>query len=189
VLVEVCDGYRYNEEPPEGTFDLPAGKRLVTPDPVPASPDITGTLPAEERAELVRLISASEAGWEAGDFRAFAKAWKFKDARSKRPLPSREEWRERVEAQKGRRADWASRIVSVEQADYFPVTTGPNACTGVRMPGVLQVRTSLHVRGAAGGPEWEGEARFFVQRGKTGFRIVHWEAPVEEIREATRAKP
>jgi hypothetical protein len=186
VLREVCDQYRYNQEAPAGTFDLPPpNKPLVQRDTRDLWPDVTETLPATEREEIERAIRSSDAGWPAGDFAEFGRCWRFESG--PRLVPSEADWRARVEQQRGRWDRWESRILEIHQVNHLSVATASHSFQIVKRPGILRVKVALRVEWGGGPGAWEGDATFQVIRGPEGYRILHWECPFEEIRAASRA--
>ncbi|HLK58295.1 MAG TPA: hypothetical protein VKU00_17140 [Chthonomonadaceae bacterium] len=184
IAVDVCDRYVYNEKPPSGIFEMPPGKRLVTHKDT--MPEVWETLPARDQQAIQATINRSDKAWCSSDSLAFASVWEFDFVR----LASRQaEWQQRVEEQKGLWSHWTSVVQTARTQQFVPVTVARHTFKwGPEKRKVLRVHVKVHVASNRGAKEWTGDAEFYLRRKGRGYRIVHWECPWEEIRDAVRAE-
>lgn len=176
----VCDQYLYNGEPPAGTFEMPAGKPIVTPDYGNTMPEVWDTFSTKEQAAIQEIINRSDAGWRNADFSPFASVWEFDFVSL---VPREAEWRERVQQQAGLWNRWISVVESANTQRFIPVTIAVTTFRwGPERYKVLRVKVKLKVAQEEGASEWEGHAEFYLRRKGRGYRIVHWECPWEEIK-------
>jgi len=183
VSVQVCSDYRYNEELPENAFEMPPGKPIVERDLTSHMPEVWETLSAQERHALQALLRRSEIAWQNANFAEFAALWNFNLVSN---VPRDTEWKERLLEQAEAGSRWESQIESANKQDFIPVTIAVHAFHWVKQRHkILLIRSRLSVSWQEGGV-WEGVTEYCVRRRGRGFRIVHWEAPWEEIKEARR---
>lgn len=185
VVGVVSDQYRYNQEIPPGTFDLPGNKPLVGTDLEHRFPTVTDTLPGPERAAIEAVIRQSDAGWAVGDFAPFAASWTFERLEPRDPRPTEDDWRGRVEVQAGNWRHWESRVVEITQTGFFGVAMSSSSYRLVEAEGTLSVKVTLRVEWEGG--TWDGNAMFDIVPRPQGYRILHWECPFEEIAAARDA--
>lgn len=122
-MLTVCDQYRYNEEPPAGTFDLtpPPGVtvEITRPglrppgDPLREAP--VRLSPADKKA-IEQVITQSHFSWLRGDWAAFAAVWDFdyygvyqrasRKAKTMTVAQHRHNWKSFVLEQRGRWEWW-----------------------------------------------------------------------------------
>ncbi|MCW3094965.1 MAG: hypothetical protein JWL77_583 [Chthonomonadaceae bacterium] len=180
VSLEVCTDYRYNEELPANVFEMPPGKPIVSEEHK-GFPEVWDTLSEKERQTLQTLLHRSETAWQNADFVAFASVWDFHVTAN---VPRDTEWKERLLQQAGSDSRWQSQIEAAHKQNFIPVTVAVNAFRcGPDRHRVLHLKARLSVSWADG-TAWEGTTDYFVRRRGRGVRIVHWEAPWEEIKEA-----
>jgi hypothetical protein len=181
VVFEVRDRYTYNEEAPEGTFDMPPGKPVVPLDLSGFMADAWPSLPPEEQRGIQEAINRSDAAWMRADFREFSSAWRF-DYLPR--LPPKADWRKRVEKQRGIWNRWESQVESARADSPVSVRIATSAFAMLGERKALMVKTMLRVTWAEDSDTWEGHAEYFLMRSRKGYRIVHWDCPWEEIRAA-----
>jgi len=183
VSVQVYSDYRYNEELPANAFEMPAGKPIVQRDDKGFMPEVWDTLPAQERQALQTLLHRSEIAWQNADFTAFAALWDFHVVSN---VPRDTEWKERLLEQAGAGSRWKSQIEAANKQDFIPVTVAVSTYQWVKeRHKVLRIKARLSVFWEDG-TVWEGATDYYVRRTGRGVRIVHWEAPWEEIKSKTR---
>jgi len=183
-IIVVNEQYRYDEEPPEGTFDLtpPPGARVRIISP----PQWTESPQKPSRAELQQvqsIIDRSEAAWRRGDFEAFAAVWDFAfdskltgSGTAPAGAARRRDWKRRIGYQRGRWSRFTSRIDmdSVRQyvSDGAKLTAPDKA-----KPDILKVEVISQGAWAEDGDAWKDiPTTYFLRRGKDGFHIVNWQA-------------
>ena len=186
----VHDRYLYDAPPPDGAFEMPPDKPIVTMETRGMMPEVWDTLSPAQRQSLQRTINRSDAGWRNADFAAFGAGWAFGSAGH---LPPASEWQERVVKQAGMWRDWNSEIMSANAQPFVPVTVATNSYRWLKMKDganvkneFLRVKVKLRVTWSEDGA-WEGDTDFFLRRKGRGYEIVHWECPWAEI-EAARAE-
>jgi hypothetical protein len=180
-ILEVCDRYTYNEEPPEGTFEMPADKPIITHEDKDLMPEVWDTLSATEQQAIQKTIDRSDAGWQNADFQAFASVWDF-DFQSH--LPRQLEWQSRVRQQAGLWNRWNSEVESAITMDCIPVRIARTSFTFAMRPKrkVLWVKVKLNVAWSEEESAWEDTAEFYIRRKGRGYRIVHWDFRGEQIK-------
>ena len=182
--VDVCDRYTFNQPAPAGTFEMPSDKPLRIREESKGWPDIWDTLTAQEQQAIQEVIARSDAGWRAGDGRAFASAWKFD---FQKHLPPETEWKQRVKQQAGQWREWISQIESASMQEGLPVRYNAHSfLIAMLKRKILCVDVKVYVRWQEGGDVWEGEAEFFLRKQSGRYRIVHWECPWAEIEAARK---
>ena len=185
IAVEVCDRYVYNEDPPAGIFEMPAGKRLVTYNK-DLMPEVWDTLPARDRKAVQTAINRSDEAWRNADALTFASVWEFGFVSL---VPREGEWQQRVEEQKGLWSRWDSVVETANTQRIIFVTVARYTYKWApERRKVLHVRVRLNVAGNQRANEWTGCAEFYLRRKGRGYRIVHWDCPLEEIRDALGAE-
>ena len=184
----VHDRYIYDAPPPDGAFEMPPDKPIVTIDTRGIMPEVWDTLSPAQRQSLQRTINLSDAGWRKADFAAFGAGWAFGAAGH---LPPESEWQERVQKQAGMWREWNSEITSVNTQPFVPVTVATNSYRWQKMKDgaqvkneFLRVKVKLRVTWGEDGGAWEGAADFFLRRKGRGYKIAHWECPWAEIESA-----
>lgn len=183
--IVICDRYTYNAELPAGTFEMPSDKPLVTPDYQNIMPEVWDALSASEQQAVQETINRSDAGWRSADFAAFASAWEFDFVSL---VPHVAEWQERVQQQTGLWSRWTSVVKAANTQNFVPITVTTHTFRwGPEKRKVLRVKVKLDVAWKVGATGWDGGAEFYLRRKGHGYRIVHWECPWEEIRDALTA--
>ena len=183
--VEVRDHYRYNESLPPAVFEMPTGKPIVErEEDEEFMAEVWDRLPVKERTAIQNLLHRSEMAWQSGDFPAFAALWHFHIVPD---VPRDTEWKERLEQQAKSGSRSKSEVISANKQDFVPITVGVNTYRwGPERRRVLRVKALLSISWGEGA-SWEGQTDYYVGRRGRGYRIVHWECPWEEIREAQLA--
>lgn len=179
--VVVNDQYRYDEEPPGGTFDLkpPPGVRvkIISPPAFALSPRKVSH--AELRKAQV-LINRSEAAWRNGDFETFAALWDFnfdsKLTGGTAPAGAlrRADWKRRVENNTGRVSRLVSRIDPTSVGQFFSDgSKSPSTKRGE--PDVLMVEVVSSGAWVGKGSTWKDRrVPYFFRRVNGELRIVNW---------------
>jgi hypothetical protein len=173
--------YAYDVEPSEEVFDLPPPDKPLVVEDREITQDLTASLPADEREAIERLIGLSNEGWKAGAFREFSRAWHFPRGPLFSPLPGRAAWQKAVSRQVGRWGFWEAEVVSVTKAGFFGVAIATSTFAIVMAPRILWVKAKLGVKSEVQDRGWEGEATYYMQRRRGGYRVIHWEYPSEEL--------
>jgi hypothetical protein len=180
-VIDVCDQYTYNEEPPEGTYEMPPGKPVVTPNMGDTMPEVWNSLSAREQQAIQKTITRSDVGWQQGDFGGFASVWEFGRVPS---APTLSEWQARVEQQTGRWNRWESAAISARMMNFVPIRVATYTFLMPRQRSkIFGVTVKVKVAWDEG-KEWEGDAEYFLRRKGKGYRVVHWDCPWEEIQAA-----
>jgi hypothetical protein len=186
----VKHGFEYDVQPPEHVFILPTpDKPLKAPPSEPMFRDVTESLPPGERGEIERVIAASNAAWQAGDFDPFARVWQFPANHEDTPLRKQAEWEHQVREQARLWTRWECTIERITQADVIGVAFSTGAFKMVPAPGVLWARCRLRVEWKDGTQTWEGDADYYIRKNEDGYRLIHWEYPSAEVLAARRGDP
>jgi hypothetical protein len=175
--------FDYDPTVPDGIFDLPPPSKPLRVKRLEDSfPELIGTLKPGDREAINQAIALSDAGWVAGDFRAFSNAWLFRSWAAVFPLPSRKEWSKLVRGSRGRWSRWESTPMSITASDCVHAATASMSCIMVPARNTFWVKSELRVEWDGG--SWEGEADYYVRKWGSGYRVIHWRYPSAEIEEA-----
>ncbi len=182
--VRVRERFEYGVDLPDGVFEMPAGRPIVTRDIGATFPNLWATMGPADREGIARAIAVCDAAWRKGSFRAFASVWRFG---FQNHLPGRTRWRERFARHAGHWALWETSITRAMEAPGVMAAFAAQSFRGGRqVQGVLCLHGTARAVWADDGREWTGQVTFHVQRRGDGWRIVHWEAPWYEIEENHR---
>lgn len=164
-FLTIAENFRYDDTPPPGTFTLtpPPGATVLT-----RGASLWNRLTSAEKQALQQAIAHTEQGWQQGDFAQFAADWNFAFPtgiiNATHSTDHRRQWQDQVQHQKGRWAEWRSRITDV---------TSPSDVTPA-----LFFRVHVHTEGkwADNGQTWEGNAYYlFLRDNDNKPRIVDWQ--------------
>lgn len=181
-------GYRYDQDAPPGTFDLPpADKPLRVRNLDEEFPELLDRLSAEERAGIDAAIRTSDSGWAGADFTTFAQGWYFPRLRPF-GLPSRRDWKSRVEKRAARWSHWSSTVTSITRSKCIGVASSSHSFLMVPWPEHLKVRVTATAQSGTA-TSWEGTAVFHLARRNGSYRIIHWTCPFAEAAAAAEGRP
>ena len=184
VSLTTSTNYRYNEPLPEGAFEMPSDKPIIQRKDRDIMPEVWDTLSEKQRQAVQAILHRSEAAWQEGDFNAFSAVWNFHIAKH---LPLASEWQERLQQQAMPVRRWQSQVVSANKQEFIPVMVAVSSFRwGPERHKVLRVKSKLSVSWGES-EAWTGTTEYYVRRRGRGYRIVHWECPWEEIKEAQQA--
>jgi len=176
-FVSTAVGYRYNEEPPAGTWDwdVPKGQFAEVEDDTPTR-EVWRALPAADRKKLQVLIDRSDRGWVTGDMSLFASSWDFggldKFSKVKQNAAERRrQWQIRVtnsHIYKGY-GGWKSRIEAGRTVRALPGLGSLPPGT----PDLLVLHTATQIRWKDGAKR-DALGEYYLARKGDDYRIVRW---------------
>lgn len=176
------DNYRFNEEPPVGIFEMPAGKPIESRDPQRAFRDEWSSMDPSERDAIVGLINRSNQALINGDWDQASSIWSFEAGDY---APGERQWRTWMETYFRSWSVCKAEITSAFRNSGLSVQIGAHTYSGTNARrDVWFIRAHLRIVWAEDGDTWEGDTRYFLVPSDQGLRIAHWELPLEEIKAA-----